>query len=153
MIQWNNNDNIIYIFYTHFPTAHRPGTTSGETRQETTWTQYQPQQHCSRRSSRRSSRTRKVCISYFSHITILGRCAVEVEGGRERERERESARARAKEGRREGGCCCRNKQAPLNCAYFNEMNRCNYSRMVPPGRATCKHVTGFVWFMMITWMS
>ena len=27
-------------FYTHFPTAHRPGTTSRETRQETTWTQY-----------------------------------------------------------------------------------------------------------------
>ena len=39
MIQWNNN-KVIYIFYTHFPTAHRPETTSGETRQETTSTQY-----------------------------------------------------------------------------------------------------------------
>ena len=38
MTQWNNN--ITYIFYTHFPTAHRHGRTSGETRQETTWTQY-----------------------------------------------------------------------------------------------------------------
>ena len=40
MFQWNND--VIYIFYTHtdFPTAHRLETTWGETRQETTWTQY-----------------------------------------------------------------------------------------------------------------
>ena len=124
--QWSNGIIISYISFIHTSPRHTDLGQLQERRDKKT--QYQPQQHCSRRSSRRSSRTRKVCISYFSHITILGRCTVEVEGGRERERERE----RAKEGRREGGCCCRKKQAPLNCTYFNEMNRCNYSRMVPP---------------------
>ena len=93
MIQWNNN--IIYIFYTHFPTAHRPGTTSGETRQENPVPAPAALQQEKQQEKQQDQKGLHQLFLTHHHIRPMH------SGGRGRERKRK--REREREPKREGG--------------------------------------------------